>query len=47
MAKQDDKMPYLNPRFKVGLYDWDTFVGPRAGEPAPDFSVFDFEGNGW
>jgi len=45
MAKQDDKMPYLNPRFKVGLYDWDTFVGPRAGEPAPDFSVFDFEGN--
>lgn len=36
--------PYLNPRFKVGLYDWDTFVGPRAGEPAVDFTCTDFEG---
>lgn len=39
-----EKIPYLNPRFKVKDYDWDVFVGPAAGDPAIDFSATDFEG---
>lgn len=38
-------LDYLNPRFKVKLYEWDTFVGPAAGEPAVDFSCVDYDGN--
>lgn len=38
-------MDYLNPRFKVKLYNWDTFVGPAAGDPAVDFTVTDMDGN--
>lgn len=45
MAKDEKRLDYLNPRFKVALYDWDTFVGPRADDPAIDFSCVDFEGN--
>lgn len=38
-------MQYNNPHFTVKLYDWDLFNGPRAGEPAPDFTVTDMAGN--
>ena len=43
MAKDLKITPYRNPRFKVKDYDWDVFVGPAAGEPAPDFTVMDFD----
>lgn len=36
--------PYLTPRFKPGLYNWDMFIGPRAGEPAVDFTATDMDG---
>jgi len=42
MAQQPQ---YLNPRFKVKLYNWDTFVGPAAGDPAIDFTATDLDGN--
>lgn len=42
MKNETQKPDYLNPRFKVGLYDWDKFVGPGAGEPAVDFTCVDF-----
>lgn len=45
MAKQPKKMVYLAPRFRVKEYDWGVFVGPRAGEPAKDFTLVDFDGN--
>ena len=32
MAKEKQKLVYLNPRFKVKLYDWGVFVGPAAGQ---------------
>ena len=35
------ELEYNNPRFKVRLYDWDLFVGPQAGDVAPDFEVTD------
>lgn len=38
-------MPYLNPRFKIKLYNWDTFVGPAAGQPSVDFTATDYDGN--
>ncbi len=44
MAETSGKLDYLNPRFKVGLYDWDLFAGPGAGEPAPDFTAVDLAG---
>ena len=37
------ELQYNNARFKVKLYDWDLFVGPQAGEVAPDFEVTDLE----
>ncbi|GAB4150046.1 MAG: hypothetical protein Tsb0016_21600 [Sphingomonadales bacterium] len=45
MTEQRKPPPYLTPRFKPGLYNWDMFVGPRAGEPAVDFTVTDFDDN--
>lgn len=44
-TKAPKKMVYLNPRFTVKEYDWGVFVGPRAGEPAKDFTLTDFNGN--
>lgn len=38
-----DTPAYNNARFKIGLYDWDLFRGPRAGEMAPDFLLSDLE----
>ena len=35
--------PYNNARFKIKLYDWDLFLGPAAGDVAPDFTVSDLE----
>ena len=35
--------PYNNARFKIKLYDWDLFLGPAAGDIAPDFTVSDLE----
>ena len=35
------ELEYNNPRFKIRLYDWDLFVGPQAGQPAPNFEVTD------
>jgi len=40
-----DTPPYNNARFKIKLYDWDLFVGPAAGDVAPDFTVTDLETN--
>lgn len=45
MTGQKPPLEYLNPRFKVKLYNWDVFIGPAAGEPAKDFTVTDFDGN--
>lgn len=45
MAKKPQKMVYLAPRFRVKEYDWGVFVGPAAGDPAPDFPLTDFDGN--
>ncbi len=42
-ANSTDTAPYNNPRFKIKLYDWDLFVGPAAGDVAPDFTVTDLE----
>lgn len=36
--------PYLRPRFSPSHYDLNSFPGPRAGEPAMDFTLFDFHG---
>jgi len=33
--------PYNADRFKVGIYDFDVFAGPAAGEPAIDFELHD------
>ena len=38
-----DKPAYNNSRFKIKLYDWELFLGPAAGDPAPDFTVTDLE----
>ena len=38
-----DTPAYNNARFKIGLYDWDLFRGPHAGDLAPDFTVTDLE----
>lgn len=40
-----DTPPYNNARFKIKLYDSDLFVGPAAGDVAPDFTVTDLETN--
>ncbi|MFQ5660061.1 MAG: deiodinase-like protein [Gammaproteobacteria bacterium] len=45
MAEKKQKMVYLAPRFRVKEYDWGVFVGPAAGEKAPDFTVTDQDGN--
>lgn len=45
MAKAKQKMVYLNPHFRVKEYDWGVFIGPSAGETAPDFAVRDLDGN--
>ncbi|MFQ5347296.1 MAG: peroxiredoxin family protein [Rhodothalassiaceae bacterium] len=45
MSDEKKTLPYLTPRFKPGLYNWDMFIGPRAGEPAIDFTAVDLEGN--
>lgn len=45
MSDANPPLVYLNPRFKVPLYTFDTFVGPRAGEAAEDFTLTDFDGN--
>lgn len=45
MTEEKPKMIYNTPRFKVKQYDWDVFMGPAAGDPAPDFSVTDLDGN--
>ena len=37
------QLEYNNPRFKILLYDWDLFVGPQAGDVAPDFEITDLE----
>lgn len=42
--KQAQGPAYLTPRFKPKLYNMDVFIGPRAGEPAKDFTAVDFEG---
>ncbi len=44
-ANSTDTAPYNNPRFKIKLYDWDLFVGPAAGDIAPDFIVTDLATN--
>jgi hypothetical protein len=44
MAEAKPRMIYNTPRFKVRQYDWDLFMGPAAGQPAPDFTVTDFDG---
>ena len=36
--------PYLYPRFRPRNYDYSTFAGPRAGEPAIDMILNDFNG---
>ena len=41
-----ERPPYNNARFKIGLYDWDLFRGPAAGDVAPDFTVTDLETGG-
>lgn len=45
MTDKQPQLDYLNPRFKVKLYNWDTFIGPAAGDPAVDFTCTDFAGN--
>lgn len=45
MTEQRKPMVYLAPRFRVKEYDWGVFVGPAAGEEAPDFTVTDYDGN--
>lgn len=45
MNTSKPKMVYNRPRFTVMQYDWDVFKGPRAGEPAIDFSFSDLDGN--
>lgn len=45
MTDKPQSPPYLTPRFKPGLYNWDMFIGPRAGDPAVDFTATDLEGN--
>lgn len=37
--------PYLRPRFSPSHYDLSAFPGPRAGEPARDFTLYDLDGN--
>lgn len=37
--------PYLRPRFNPKHYDYTSFPGPRAGEPATDVTLYDQEGN--
>jgi len=43
--KLTDTTPYNNSRFKIKLYDWDLFMGPAAGDAAPEFTVTDLETN--
>jgi len=38
-------MTYNTERFRLKDYDFFTFSGPRAGEPALDFSLTDLEGS--
>ncbi|NNC65813.1 MAG: redoxin domain-containing protein [Gammaproteobacteria bacterium] len=33
--------PYNAKRFKIGIYDFDAFSGPAAGEPAIDFELYE------
>lgn len=35
--------PYLRPRFSPKHYDYTSFAGPRAGEPAVDVTLYDLE----
>jgi peroxiredoxin len=37
--------PYLRPRFSPSHYDLSAFPGPRAGESARDFTLYDLDGN--
>ena len=37
-------MDYNYDRFKVSNYDYEKFPGPKAGEVAPEFTVFDMDG---
>ena len=37
--------PYNNARFKIKLYDWDLFLGPAAGDVAPDFTLVSYAGS--
>lgn len=40
-----DTRPYHTKRFRNSNYDQLRFPGPRPGEPAADFTVYDFDGN--
>lgn len=44
MAEQTHPPVYNAPRFKVKQYDFDVFVGPAAGQPAEDFTLYDLDG---
>jgi peroxiredoxin len=43
MSEEAQPLDYNNARFKVKLYNFEMFVGPAAGEEAPDFSVTDLK----
>jgi hypothetical protein len=43
MTQQQPPMVYNNPRFRVVDYNFDTFVGPAAGEKFKDFTFTDLE----
>jgi hypothetical protein len=41
MSDQTQIPVYLNQRFKVSDYNFDAFIGPRAGDPFEDFPLTD------
>jgi len=43
MTEQPPPMPYNAPRFKVRQYNFDEFIGPAAGDAAPDAAFTDLE----
>lgn len=45
MTKAEAKSEYLYKHFRINRYKLRAFHGPKAGEPAKDFAVVDFEGN--
>lgn len=43
MSAPQQPMIYNNPRFRVVDYNFDTFIGPAAGEKFKDFTLTDLE----